>query len=404
VSSQSSTPPILAGPPPPGRKRAFKTFLIGCAGVLVLTFVLGGLAVWWTISAAGSAVHAVGDAAHALGDTARELGDTARAFTDPQGYLREHNHQVPAAPSRPTSNPCGQNHGETSAVEPRNAATQLYVIDASTYKDETTVYDRPFTGTSCPRFTFGNGMEIAERIAFDARGDLFVAHKYGVTMYKPPFTHSSSPRLTISKGIADVEKPGLLFDGSGDLLVGQDNSVVIFHPPLDDASSPSASVTAPGDRGFALDSAGDLFVAVAGAAVVTMYRPPLTSKSKPMVRISTHVAADDAGQGNDYPSGVAVDRAGNLYVSFNSSVRIYRPPFTASSSPDVIIPTDLDNVEGIAVDPHGSLYLSDAGDNSFPDHNARASVTVYDPPFSSSSRPTTKVTYGLGNPMGIAFR
>jgi serine/threonine protein kinase, bacterial len=62
--------------------------------------------------------------------------------------------------------------------------------------------------------------------------------------------------------------------------------------------------------------------------------------------------------GLDDPRGVAVDRAGNLYVTDANNKRVLKLP-AGSSTPTVLPFTGLSRPTGVAVDASGNLYVTD---------------------------------------------
>jgi len=60
------------------------------------------------------------------------------------------------------------------------------------------------------------------------------------------------------------------------------------------------------------------------------------------------------------PDGVAVDAAGNLYVSEYGSRRVLKLP-AGSATQEVLPFTGLMNPDGVAVDAAGNLYVCDYG-------------------------------------------
>ncbi len=62
------------------------------------------------------------------------------------------------------------------------------------------------------------------------------------------------------------------------------------------------------------------------------------------------------------PSGVAVDTAGNLYVTDTGNNRVVK--LAAGSATQAVLPfTGLDDPYGVAVDAAGNLYVADPGNN-----------------------------------------
>jgi serine/threonine protein kinase, bacterial len=63
-----------------------------------------------------------------------------------------------------------------------------------------------------------------------------------------------------------------------------------------------------------------------------------------------------------YPWGVAVDTAGDLYVTDGSNNRVLKLA-AGSATPSVLPFTGLKNPSAVAVDAAGNLYVTDFGNN-----------------------------------------
>ena len=107
------------------------------------------------------------------------------------------------------------------------------------------------------------------------------------------------------------------------------------------------------------------------------------------------------------PTGVAVDRSGNLYVSDHGNDRVlrYSDPFTQGPpiTPDLSI--DVFDPFGLALDAHGNLYLVES---------AASDVVEFDAPLSNGESPNLVIGYpgcaapalsatSLCGPLGVAF-
>jgi serine/threonine protein kinase/sugar lactone lactonase YvrE len=128
-------------------------------------------------------------------------------------------------------------------------------------------------------------------------------------------------------------------------------------------------------EGVAVDSAGNLYVTDGGYGRVL----------KLAAGSSTPTVLPFTGLGE--PDGVAVDTAGDLYVA--DYQRVLKLP--AGSATQTVLPfTDLKNAVGVAVDTAGDLYVTDYGNNR-----------VLKLPAGSSSQTVLPFT-GLNGPTGVA--
>jgi sugar lactone lactonase YvrE len=204
-------------------------------------------------------------------------------------------------------------------------------------------YDAPLSSGSVPAVSLSVTPNTANQLAFTSAGRLVVTD-YGpsVRIYDPPFKASTAPSTTITA-------PGLTIawsvalDAVQKLYVansGQnDQSIFVFDPPYTQATIVRRPIPAgtPAGQGLAL-SATQLFVLAAssqGRGRIDVYDLPITAASTPafsMARVP-------------FPNGIAVDSAGNLYVTDNTNamLHVFAPPFSAQSVPriSVAIPYNL---------------------------------------------------------------
>jgi uncharacterized protein (TIGR03437 family) len=141
---------------------------------------------------------------------------------------------------------------------------------------------------------------------------------------------------------------------------------------------PALSAQFNGPTGLAFDKAGNLYVADTGNSVIRRIAPDGT--------VTKVAGSGTAGYGGDgapavradlnSPQGVAVDAAGNLYIAdtFNNRVRMVAPDGTMSTfaangypgfSGDGVaaIGTTLFFPTDVAVDPSGNVYIADFGNS-----------------------------------------
>src|SRR5579859_5522965 len=126
-------------------------------------------------------------------------------------------------------------------------ARNLFVSDTSS-----NVYEFAPDGT---RSTFASGMAASGALAFNSKGDLFVADLVGGAIYE--FTPDGT-RTTFASGLP--EPTGLAFNSAGDLFVADQNNGSIYELTPDGGLTTFASGLQSPD-GLAFDSAGYLFVA-----------------------------------------------------------------------------------------------------------------------------------------------
>jgi sugar lactone lactonase YvrE len=190
----------------------------------------------------------------------------------------------------------------------------------------------------------GSILNVPEGVAIDATGTLYVADTFNQTIRK------IAPSGTVTTFVGGSFGSG---DGTG--------AAAQFYNP----------------RGIALDSAGNLYVADSGNNTVRKITPGGIVTT--LAGVSGVTGSAD-GQGSaasfNFPTGVAVDLAGNVFVadSSNSTVRKITPSGLVSTlaghagqqghidgGPATSL---LFQPQGIAVDSVGNVYVSDTLDHT----------------------------------------
>ena len=247
----------------------------------------------------------------------------------------------------------------------------------------------------------------------DGAGNLYVAD-YGncrVLQYKPPFTNGMAANLVI--GQPNFTTPtcnitqnglggpsGLAFDGSGNLWVSDDNNsrILEYVPPFATGMNASLVIgqanftsggfttTATGLDGpnyTAFDHSGNLWVADGDNSRVLEFMPPFSTGMAAslvigQVNFTTAVVNTTASTLGGYATGIAFDRAGNLWVgdTENSRVLQYLPPFATGMSASLVIgqpdfvtaganttQNGLSGSFGLDFDSRGNLAIADYGNN-----------------------------------------
>lgn len=161
---------------------------------------------------------------------------------------------------------------------------------------------------------FASGFTIPQGLAFDNSGNLFVADGFASTITK------ISPTGTKTPFASSVGLPiGLAFDKAGNLYEADNASGQIFKFTPGGTKTPFASGL--GDPfGLAFDSGGTLFVSSTNAGTVKKVSPAGT------------VTPFASAVGN--PRGLAFDSSGNLYVAdagSPSAIYLFTPSGTKST-------------------------------------------------------------------------
>jgi sugar lactone lactonase YvrE len=250
--------------------------------------------------------------------------------------------------------------------------------------------------------TSSSGLALPHGLVFDKNGNLWVADSYNarVLEFSPPFTSGMAASLALGQppfitGVCSGNTSAstlcwptnLTFDADGNLWIADyENRVLEFKPPF--VTGQSASIVL-GQKDFASRVQG------AGAA------------------------------GLSIPSGVAFDKAGNLWLSDSGNWRVleFSAPFSNGQAASLVLgypdftatvnnnlQSSLSTPLGLAFDDAGNLFVVDSGDSR---------VLVFAPPFSNGMNATGVIgqpnlttvgattspptASGLANPFGISF-
>src|SRR5437660_738946 len=144
--------------------------------------------------------------------------------------------------------------------------------------------------------------------------------------------------------------------------------------------------------GIARDAAGNLYVTnppltPPSGGSVTVYAPGAVGNAAPIRTIAGE------GTGLDHPVGVALDTAGNVYVSNTYTVTVYAPGASGNVAPIRTIESS-SQVGGIALDTPGNLYVA-----------SRDVITVYATANGNATpiRTISGSNTGLGCPAGLGL-
>jgi sugar lactone lactonase YvrE len=244
----------------------------------------------------------------------------------------------------------------------------------------------------------GSGLiQYPASIAEDTSGNLYVADASGNTVEKitPAGAVSTLAGLTGLAGSQDGagsnarfnQPSGVAVDASGSLYVADTGNATIRKITPDGMVSTLAGSAARGNQdgvgstasfkapaGIAVDNAGNLYVADAFNATI---RKITSAGSVSTLAGSAGSRGDADGTGAaaqfNYPSGVAVDTAGNVYVAdtYNNTIRKINPTgvvTTLAGSAGISGANDgtgiyalFNQPSGIAVDSSGNIGVADTG-------------------------------------------
>jgi len=245
-------------------------------------------------------------------------------------------------------------------------------------------YSLPISASSTPNFTIASSTVIA--LAFDAKGNLAVgALGGGLTLFNAPLSGSSSPSATFKNG-ALTNVGQIAFTAAGDFFTSAfGNSVNLFTHPFSNASSPSMSITnafISSAAGLAVDAAQNLYISNTGGSgantfgYLVVYAPPYTGAP---------IVSSDVFGVNYRKMVMSGTQLFVASVTGNGRVDVYTLPITTSSAPAFSITNGVNLPEAVALDAAGNLYVGNLGNST---------VAVYGPPFSASSTPSVTMIAG----------
>jgi len=294
------------------------------------------------------------------------------------------------------------------------------------------VYATCANGSVTPTATIkGPNTELSEPegIALDTSGrNIYVANTTGgpsglgsITIYPVLSNGDATPSATIEGVNTGLNNPqGITLDSGGRIYVTNHDSVTIY-PSLGSSTgslnlTPIATITGTNTGlafpdGIAVDSAGSIYVANFSGGVTVYPAAAVTGGGGDVMPIATITGLHT---GIDGAAGIVLDSIRNVYVLnyYGISVTVYSAEAVASGGGDVMpiatiagTNTELDQPEKIAMDSHGSSYVTNFSGGP----SGLGAVTVYQPLGSSmgllDESPATSFSAantGISSPNGIA--
>jgi len=302
----------------------------------------------------------------------------------------------------------------TVAVTGGVAGKPLYVANQS---GSITVYAAGASGNATPMATIAGantGLNVPVGIALDGAGNIYVTNNLAdqgiITVYAAGASGNATPTATIETGgIPGVTNLyGIALDGAGNIYVTKPGpnfsggSITVYAAGASGNATPVATIA--GDNtglnfplGIALDGAGNIYVTNWGTNSITVYAAGASGNATPTATITS--------AGLIQPRGIALDGAGNIYVAsqFSNSITVYAAGASGNATPTATIAggnTGLFSPVGIALDAAGNIYVTSAN------VNGGNSIMIYAAGASGNATPTATIfggNTGLGGPALITF-
>ena len=207
------------------------------------------------------------------------------------------------------------------------------------------IFNGPITGSAAALATFKNGTStFVDNLAFNSTGDLFATtNSNTINVFTHPLTSASTPSQVITSANLTTSV-GIVLDSANNLIVSNSPSplgsnLLVYAPPYTGLPIATAMVPAASYREMAINGT-QLFIVNSQVSLskIDVYNLPITAASAPAFLISNGLFG-----GSVTGSGVALDSTGNLYAGLSGNlgttdsggVRIYVPPFSGASAPNV---------------------------------------------------------------------
>lgn len=320
-----------------------------------------------------------------------------------------------------------------------DATGNIYTSGYSAMLGGTTVsiFAAGSNGNVSPATTIFDG-ESPAGIALDPSRNIYLLNRYGgtvpggeIVVYAAGSSGDATPLSTIQNNLSGLsDASGVALDSAGTIYVadisGGSGGSVDSYPAGSYATavSPSTTITGPDTQlanpsKVAVDSAGDIFAL--NFDTVTEYPADSTGDAVP--------DAIFAVGGSASITGLAVNRAGKLYVAVGATFRcqrrchktnpgkvlIWPAGSDGTSGPSTVISgasTGLNNPLAIAVDDGGKIYVANEGplkratSGTSSSAGRSGSLTVYAPGSSGDAAPIATISgpnTGLNSPSGISI-
>ncbi len=208
------------------------------------------------------------------------------------------------------------------------------------------IFNGPINSSASPSATFKNGTSTSvDNLAFSSAGDLFATtNSNSINVFTHPLTSASTPSQVITS-VNLTTSVGIVLDSANNLIVSNTlpgptaSNLLVYAPPYTGLPIATATEPAASYRQMVI-SGTQLFVVASEVSLsrIDVYNLPLTAGSDFAFFIRNGIFG-----GSATGDGVAVDSSGNLYAGLSGNtgppdmgaIRIYVPPFSGASAPNV---------------------------------------------------------------------
>jgi hypothetical protein len=311
------------------------------------------------------------------------------------------------------------NGGIIAGPTPPPSNGSVYLTDSNSQLNEVLVFPQNTNGGPLPTSDIsGNvtGLSSPQGIAVDNAGNMWVTNTTtsSITEYSAGSTGNVAPINTVQGNATSLSSPvGIVFNANGDMFVVNSATdgtgfyeILEFGPnpvgnqaPINKIGGAATLLSQP--QYVAVDAAGNLYVTNFNVNLINIFAPGASGNVPPIVSFGGNCLA---------PDGIALDASNNIYVSCDTNYEIRE--YSALSGTQ--IPTQirslgvnssqpqLYNPSGIAVNSLGTLFVANTGVLGM----AFGYVSIYAPNFNNSTGAGAFIGGGNSNvvrPVGITL-
>ena len=261
--------------------------------------------------------------------------------------------------------PVGPGLRQGGMILTSTASSQIYTTTIPLYGLADAPQAALSPGTANVMNTGGVSLTNPFQIAVDGSGKTYVGNYSGQNVVQIP-AGGGSATLVSAGSYTLGEVTGVALNGAGDLFIADYTHSKIIEITNGGVIS-ELTVTAGGSSiafpaGLAVDVAGNLYIADYGNSRVVKVRPPDVTSATVTVT-GTVVNTSGYTFGAYAMTGVAVDAAGNLYITDRNANKLIKVTAAGVAAEVTISGLTLSNPQGVAVDGMGNIYIADSGHN-----------------------------------------